>query len=37
MRKHTPLPGGPVLALPTEAEEHDTAIGTLWFIATTPT
>jgi len=31
MRKHTPLPGGPVPALPPEAEEHDTAIGTLWF------
>jgi len=31
LRKHTPLPGGPVPALPPEAEEHDTAIGTLWF------
>ena len=31
MRKHTPLPEGPVPSLPPEAVELDTAIGTLWF------
>ena len=31
MRKHTPLPGGPAPALPDDAVELDTAIGTLWF------
>jgi FkbM family methyltransferase len=31
-RKHTPLPGGgPMPALPADAVELDTAIGTLWF------
>jgi FkbM family methyltransferase len=30
-RKHTPLPGGPPPALPADAVELDTAIGTLWF------
>jgi FkbM family methyltransferase len=32
-RKHTPLPGGPPPALPADAVELDTAIGTLWFDA----
>jgi FkbM family methyltransferase len=30
-RKHTPLPGGSLPALPADAVELDTAIGTLWF------
>ena len=30
-RKHTPLPGRPPSALPADAVELDTAIGTLWF------